>query len=165
MPAQLEAKRKSKNPKASSDEARRRMQACRGRDTKPELALRSLLHRMGLRFRVDRKVLPGLRRKADIVFGPARLAVLVDGCFWHGCPDHGTWPKANAAFWREKIETNQRRDADTDARLREAGWEVMRIWEHEPPADAAKKVAGLVRSRRARLERRKGRSRRARHVT
>ena len=135
-------------PEASSDAARKRMVAARGHDTKPERQLRSHLHRLGLRFRVQRKLLDGLRRKADIVFGPARVVVFTDGCFWHGCPVHGTWPKLNAEFWRDKIETNRRRDADTDARLAEAGWLVLRVWEHEDPLEAARRVEGVVRGRR-----------------
>ncbi len=136
-------------PEASSDAARKRMVAARGRDTKPERQLRSHLHRLGLRFRIQRKLLDGLRRKADIVFGPARVVVFIDGCFWHGCPVHGTWPKQNAEFWRDKIETNRRRDADTDARLAEAGWLVLRVWEHEGPLEAARRVEGVVRGRRS----------------
>src|SRR3954467_12734074 len=92
----------------SPPEVSKRMARTGRRDTRPEIALRRLLHGRGLRFRVDRAVLPGVRRRADIVFGPARVAVFVDGCFWHGCPTHGTWPRHNAEFWREKIETNQR---------------------------------------------------------
>lgn len=128
---------------ASSPAAQRRMRACRGRDTAPELALRSLLHRQGLRFRVDHRVLKEVRRRADIVFTRARVVVFVDGCFWHGCPKHGTWPKANAQFWREKIELNRRRDEDTDERMRQEGWTVIRAWEHED----ARVTAKLVRER------------------
>src|SRR4051794_22781912 len=98
------------------------MQTTRRRDTAPELALRSELHRRGLRFRVDRAPLPGLRRRADLLFTRARVAVYVDGCFWHVCPLHATWPKRNAAWWQEKLDSNQHRDRDTDRRLREAGW-------------------------------------------
>jgi len=76
-----------------------------------------------------------------------QVAVFVDGCFWHGCPEHGTWPKSNIEFWREKIETNRRRDLDTNERLKAAGWEVVRVWEHENPDAAAERIAGLVRSR------------------
>ncbi|CAA9520005.1 MAG: Very-short-patch mismatch repair endonuclease (G-T specific) [uncultured Thermoleophilia bacterium] len=123
------------------------MSVARRRDTGPERALRSELHRLGLRFRLHRR-LAGLRREADVVFGPARVAVFIDGCFWHGCPQHATWPKANADFWRTKIETNRRRDADTDERLAGAGWEVVRIWEHEDPAEAARLIAARVRARR-----------------
>jgi DNA mismatch endonuclease (patch repair protein) len=125
------------------------MLAAKGKDTKVELQVRSHLHRLGLRFRVQRKLLDGLRRKADIVFGPAKVAVFTDGCFWHGCPLHATWPKQNAAFWRDKIEANRRRDADTDARLAAAGWLVVRVWEHEDPLEAARRIEGVVRARRA----------------
>jgi DNA mismatch endonuclease (patch repair protein) len=122
------------------------MQATRQRDTPAEVALRSELFRRGLRFRVARRIVEGTRRSADIVFVRQRVAVFVDGCFWHGCPDHGTWPKKNAEWWREKIESNQRRDRDTDERLGEAGWTVVRIWEHEDPASAAERIARAVRA-------------------
>lgn len=134
-------------PKASSEQVARRMRATGRRDTAPEVALRSILHRMGLRYRVDKSPVEGVRRRADLVFGPSRVAVFVDGCFWHGCPIHGTWPKRNAEFWRDKIETNQRRDADTDRRLEDAGWLPVRIWEHEDPVAAAERVASAVESR------------------
>jgi DNA mismatch endonuclease (patch repair protein) len=117
------------------------------RDTKPEVQIRRLLHALGLRYRVDCSVLPGVRRRADLVFGPARVVVLVDGCFWHGCPEHATWPKHNADFWREKIEANRDRDRDTDRRLEDAGWLVVRVWEHEDPREAARRIERLVRSR------------------
>lgn len=126
------------------------MGSVRRRDTKPEVEIRRLLHARGHRFRVDRAVLPDRRRRADIVFGPARVVVFVDGCFWHGCPEHATWPKANEAFWREKIETNRRRDRDTNERLSALGWEVIRVWEHEPPAAAADRIEEMVRARRPR---------------
>lgn len=121
----------------------------RRRDTKPEVEIRRALHALGHRFRVDRAVLPERRRRADIVFGPARVVVFVDGCFWHGCPEHATWPKANEAFWREKIETNRQRDRDTDERLRTLGWEVIRVWEHEDPVVAAEEIDAIVRDRRS----------------
>lgn len=115
------------------------------RDTKPEMELRSELHRRGLRYRVDRAVLPDLRRRrADIVFGPARVAVFVDGCFWHSCPEHGNLPKANRDWWREKLRGNVERDRHTDQRLREAGWDPVRIWEHEDPIAAADLVEALI---------------------
>jgi DNA mismatch endonuclease, patch repair protein len=135
-------------PPASSDAARKRMETAKGQDTKPERQLRSHLHRLGLRFRLQQKLLDGLRRKADIVFRPVKVVVFIDGCFWHGCPVHGTWPKLNAEFWRDKIESNRRRDADTDARLAEAGWHVIRVWEHEDPLEAARRIEGVVRGRR-----------------
>lgn len=118
------------------------------RDTKPEIELRRILHSRGLRFRVDRPVLADRRRRADIVFGPSRVAVFVDGCFWHGCPQHASWPKSNPDFWREKIEANRARDRDTDQRLRAVGWHVERVWEHETAESAADRIEVAVRSRR-----------------
>jgi DNA mismatch endonuclease (patch repair protein) len=119
------------------------MRSQRQRDTAAETALRSLLHSRGLRFRVH-YALPNLRRRADIAFPRQRIAVFVDGCFWHGCPQHGTWPKQNADWWREKIEANRRRDADTDAKLGEQGWRVVRVWEHEATETAAVAIANAV---------------------
>lgn len=121
------------------------MAATRQRDTPPELALRSHLHRRGLRYRVDYPVLG--RRRADVVFSRARVAVFVDGCFWHGCPKHGTWPKANADWWENKIKANQARDRDTDEKLGAAGWLPVRVWEHEDAEVAAARVERLVRLR------------------
>jgi DNA mismatch endonuclease, patch repair protein len=115
------------------------------RDTKAELELRRALHARGLRYRVDRAVLPGVRRRADLVFSRAKIAVFVDGCFWHGCPEHATWPAHNADFWRTKIETNRLRDRDTDERLARAGWVVARVWEHEDIEVAADRIERLVR--------------------
>jgi len=132
-------------PPASSEAARRRMKATRAKDSKPELNLRSALHRLGLRFRLHQRVIPNLRRTVDVVFRPSRVAVFVDGCFWHGCPEHGTWPKKNAKWWRDKIETNIMRDRETDRLLDEAGWTVVRVWEHERPEVAARRIARLVR--------------------
>jgi DNA mismatch endonuclease (patch repair protein) len=120
----------------------------RSRDTDTELALRRALHARGLRYRIHRRPLPDVRREADVVFGPAKVAIFVDGCFWHGCPDHATWPKRNSAFWREKIETNRARDRDTDQRLVEAGWTSMRVWEHEDPIEAADRITATVATRR-----------------
>jgi DNA mismatch endonuclease, patch repair protein len=121
------------------------MQATRGRDTAPELALRRELHRRGLRYRVDAPILPDLRRRADLIFTRARVVVFVDGCFWHGCPQHATTAKANAAFWATKITANKVRDADTDHRLRDAGWTVVRVWEHESVSIAADRVRSALR--------------------
>lgn len=140
--------RTKSTPSASSLAARSRMEHQRRRDTKPEVAIRSRLHGLGLRFRVDRPVLTGMRRRADVLFPRERIAVFVDGCFWHGCPEHGTWPKANAEWWRTKIETNRHRDADTDSRLTTAGWVSIRIWEHEDAGLAAARVASIVQKRR-----------------
>lgn len=122
----------------------------RTQDTGIEVRLRSLLHAQGLRYRVHQRPLAGLRRVADLVFVGARVAVFVDGCFWHGCSEHGTWPKQNAEFWRDKIHGNVRRDRHTDAMLTEAGWLPVRVWEHEDVQGAASRVAAIVRSRSSR---------------
>lgn len=127
-----------------------RMSRVGQRDTAPELALRRELHGLGLRYRVDRKVLPNVRRRADVVFGHSLVAVFVDGCFWHCCPKHATHPKTNAAWWRVKLRGNVLRDRDTDQRLRAAGWQVLRVWAHEDPIRAARRIERSVlrRSRR-----------------
>jgi DNA mismatch endonuclease (patch repair protein) len=111
------------------------------------LALRRVLHGLGLRYLVHRRPLPGLRRSADVVFPRARVAVFVDGCFWHGCPEHGCRPKVNDWYWQPKLASNQQRDADTNRQLEAAGWAVVRIWEHEDPQVAAQRVEALVRIR------------------
>ncbi len=123
------------------------MQDQLARDTQPELALRRLLHASGLRYRVDRAPLPGLRRRADIVFGPTKVAVFVDGCFWHGCPQHGTSPRTNSAYWSAKLQRNRARDLDTDAQLTGAGWLVVRAWEHEEPSEVCVRVQAVVAAR------------------
>lgn len=133
-------------PVASSAAALRRMQQQRRRDTKPELAVRRAAHALGLRYRVDVAPIPG-RLRADMVFSRAKVAVYIDGCFWHGCPEHATEPKANREWWLEKLSRNRQRDADTDARLVAAGWLPLRIWEHEAPAAAARRIAETVRTR------------------
>ncbi|GEL24785.1 hypothetical protein PSU4_37390 [Pseudonocardia sulfidoxydans NBRC 16205] len=125
------------------------MRSNKGRDTRPELALRSAVHALGLRYRVGARPLPRLRRTADLVFTRARVAVFLDGCFWHGCPEHHTVAVTNSGFWAEKVATNRRRDRDTDERLREAGWVVLRVWEHEDPVEAARRVEAVFRERRA----------------
>lgn len=119
-------------------------------DTSPELGLRSELHRRGLRFRLHRHVVPGAPRRAvDIVFGPARVAVAVHGCFWHGCPRHARLPEgATRAWWQEKLRINTDRDEDTRRRLEEAGWLVVEVWECEAPLEAATRVETAVRTRR-----------------
>jgi DNA mismatch endonuclease (patch repair protein) len=123
------------------------MQRQRTHDTRPELLLRSELHRRGIRYRVHRRLLSDVRREADITFPKARIAVFVDGCFWHSCPTHGTMPRNNAGFWSKKLAENRRRDSDTDSRLVAAGWAVVRVWEHESPCEAASAILDLVRER------------------
>lgn len=123
-----------------------RMRAQRRRDPAPEVALRRELHRRGARFFVDRAPLRGLRRRADLVFPRRRVAVYVDGCFWHSCPQHATSPKNNAQWWADKLAANVVRDRDTDTRLADAGWTVVRIWEHEDPTEAADRVQAALRA-------------------
>ncbi len=120
------------------------MRANRSRDTAPEIAIRRLLHAAGLRYRVNHRPEPALRRTADIVFTKQRIAVFIDGCYWHACPEHKTIAQSNATYWSEKLARNVARDADTTERLRAAGWTVLRFWEHEDPAEVASAVAATV---------------------
>lgn len=117
------------------------------RDTAPEVAVRRLLHASGLRYRVNVPV-PGMpRRTIDIVFPKTRIAVFLDGCFWHGCPQHATHPKANADWWRRKLDQNMTRDRETTEHLIAEGWTVLRFWEHEAPEEVAVRVAAAVERR------------------
>jgi DNA (cytosine-5)-methyltransferase 1 len=134
-------------PPASSDVIRDRMRNTKRRDTKPEIELRSALHRLGFRFRVDVQ-LNGNRRRSDIVLTSDQVVVYVDGCFWHGCPEHGTIPKQNRQWWLDKLATNRARDVETDADLAAHGWTVLRFWEHEDPSAAAAAVQEVLVSRR-----------------
>lgn len=123
------------------------MQANRSRDTKPEKDLRRALHRMGLRYRVATRPIPGLRRTADIVFRRAKVAVFVDGCFWHGCQEHRATPKSNTEFWAEKLSGNVLRDKQTTAILEANGWTEVRVWEHDDLHEAASRIAQVVRGK------------------
>ena len=134
---------------APSADTAKRMRSVRRRDTKPEIALRRALFARGLRFHVDRRV-PIPRVRADIVFPRLRVAVFVDGCFWHACPVHATWPKSNADWWRAKIEGNVRRDRSADEALTAIGWTVVRVWEHESVDVSAKRVILALEAARAR---------------
>lgn len=126
---------------ASSENARLTMRANRARDTKPELAVRRLLHARGRRYRVSyRPLLQDRRRSVDLAFTRKKIAVLIDGCYWHGCPEHFIMPKSNVDYWSAKITRNQERDAETTRLLQDAGWTVLRFWEHEDPADIAAAV-------------------------
>jgi DNA mismatch endonuclease, patch repair protein len=118
------------------------------RDTAAEVAIRRELHRRGHRYRVDLRPSDRLRTRADIVFTRWRVAVFIDGCFWHGCPEHWTAPKANAAWWRQKIETNVARDRRTDTALTAQGWLVVRIWEHEDVRAAVARIEIALDDRR-----------------
>ena len=121
-------------PSPAKSDAMRRVRTL---GTAPEMALRRLIHAAGLRFRVGVPVPGRTRRTIDVAFTRRRLAVFVDGCFWHGCPTHGGSPRTNSAFWAAKIASNRARDRDTDAALADAGWTVMRFWEHVHPEEAA----------------------------
>ncbi len=137
----------SATPPASSRVISERMRTTKRRDTKPEIELRSALHRLGFRFRVD-VAINGSRRRSDIVLTSDRVVIYVDGCFWHGCPEHGTIPKQNRQWWIDKLAANRARDDDTDADLAAHGWTVLRFWEHENPLAAATAVQEVLVSRR-----------------
>lgn len=133
---------------ASSVHARLTMQANRSRDTKPELLIRRELHRRGWRYRVaHRPLTTDRRRTVDIAFTRLKVAIHIDGCFWHGCDQHFIPPKTNPAYWRSKIALNADRDQDTDSRLIAEGWLVLRFWEHEDPADAVARIEEALRAR------------------
>lgn len=124
---------------------RRNMQANRRRDTAPERALRSRLFADGYRYRCDLRLdLVDIRARPDIVFTRQKVAVFVDGCFWHGCRDHSATPRQNVDYWGPKLDRNRARDIKQTAALREAGWRVLRIWEHEPLEQALEKVVALL---------------------
>ena len=129
-----------------SPEVRSRVMArIRPRDTEPEMAIRRRLHGMGLRYRVGKRlVLPGGAVRPDIVFTRSRVAVFVDGCFWHVCPEHGTFPKRNADFWHEKLHKNVQRDELHNSILIGAGWLPIHVWEHEDAMGAAERIAAVV---------------------
>lgn len=132
------------NVKPSSPDVSARMSRQARRDTAPEVAVRKLLHASGYRYRLNARV-PGMsRRTIDIAFARAKVAVMIDGCFWHGCPEHATQPKANSEWWRDKLDRNMARDMETTEHLTAAGWTVLRFWEHEAPAQVAERVAEAV---------------------
>lgn len=133
---------------ASSAAVRNVMRANKKRDSGPELRIRSAAHRLGLRFFVLRRPEASLRVVADLVFPGAKVAVFVDGCFWHGCPVHGTKPRTNSPYWDAKIQGNVRRDRLVDDQLAEAGWQPVHIWEHEDAEDAALALADVINGRR-----------------
>ncbi|HEU4463183.1 MAG TPA: very short patch repair endonuclease [Solirubrobacterales bacterium] len=144
MPA-TSATRRAAGSWASNEGVRRSMVSNKRVDTGPEKALRSALFRAGVRFRKDYPIdCTGLRVRADVAIVGHRVAVFVDGCFWHRCPEHGTDPKTNAAFWAEKLDRNVARDRRVDAALTESGWTVIRSWEHEAPDEAATRVLSAL---------------------
>lgn len=133
-------------PAPATETVRLRMSSQRRADTVPELALRSELHRRGRRFRIGIKVPGNARRTIDIAFPRQRLAVFVDGCFWHRCPVHSIPSKNNSAWWANKLAANVARDEQTTALLSDQGWRVVRVWEHEDPVDAATRIEQLLRT-------------------
>jgi DNA mismatch endonuclease (patch repair protein) len=138
------------SPAASSTAVRAVMQGNRSHDTRPEAAVRSALHRLGFRFRKHARPIPELRCHADVVFRRERLAVFIDGCFWHGCPEHGRRPRTNSSYWNAKIQRNIDRDERNNEALRAGGWTVLRAWEHEAPELVADRVViALKRASRA----------------
>lgn len=134
----------SERPKPSSQAVSAQMSRMPRSDTRPELALRSALHNRGLRFRVHDKSLPG---KPDVVLTRARVAVFVDGCFWHACPEHGVLPKSNRDWWRAKLARNVQRDREKDVALEALGWLPLHVWEHDDITEAADVIERLWRER------------------
>ncbi|MET8990630.1 very short patch repair endonuclease [Nonomuraea wenchangensis] len=131
-------------PSPSSAGVSARMSRQRRRDTAPEISVRKLLHARGLRYRVAWQI-PGMKRRTvDIAFTRAKVAVFVDGCFWHSCPKHATRPAANDTWWSEKLAKNVARDIATNEHLHQAGWRVIRIWEHEDPSEAVERIVEEV---------------------
>ncbi len=133
------------HPGASSLAVSKRMSTLKRRDTAPELAVRRMLHAAGLRYRVAFPIPGQQRRTIDIAFTRQRVAVFIDGCFWHGCPEHGTAPTSNSEWWYSKINANRARDLDTDRLLNELGWKSLRSWEHEDPATVCALVQDALR--------------------
>ncbi|CDR08044.1 very short patch repair endonuclease [Streptomyces iranensis] len=137
------------SPTASSLAVAARMSRQASRDTSQELAVRRLLHGDGLRYRLHVPV-PGMpRRTVDIMFSKLKIAVFLDGCFWHGCPDHATSPRANAEWWRSKLDRNMERDRETTDQLHSMGWTVLRFWEHESAEEVARRISATVVYRRS----------------
>src|SRR4051812_33534337 len=120
------------------------MRGNRSRDTKPEISIRKLIHAAGLRYRINIRPVPEINRTADIVFTRTKIAVFIDGCFWHGCPEHYVPSKTNANYWNAKISGNKIRDVETSAALRDAGWAVIRFWSHEHPEAVAQQIIDAV---------------------
>jgi DNA mismatch endonuclease (patch repair protein) len=142
------ARAAGRHPAPISEGRSRNMQAIKRTDTKPEVALRSALHRAGYRFRKDFRVEVGsIRVKPDVVFTRRRVAVFVDGCFWHGCPEHGRQPGVNATYWVPKLQRNRERDQLVDQTLQDCGWTVVRRWEHAPMAEIVADIASILSAR------------------
>lgn len=139
--------------KPSSPEVSERMSKVRNKDTAAEMAIRRELHSRGYRYRVNLRIPEAGRSRPDIAFTKQRIAVFIDGCFWHKCPEHATFPKTNEQWWADKLDVNVQRDRSIDEGLTDAGWTVVRVWEHEEPREAGDKIAEAVnRSTRSDLE-------------
>ena len=138
----------SKSPPATSSNVRKVMQANTGVDSLIELRLRSLVHKSGLRYAIDKRPVPEINRRADLVFRTAKVAVFIHGCFWHGCRWHYKTPKSNKSFCTNKVKTNRKRDADTRRKLRKEGWEVLTYWEHQDPNEYIFDLVKTVKTRR-----------------
>jgi DNA mismatch endonuclease (patch repair protein) len=130
-----------------SPSTRASMLANRSKDTGPEIAVRRLLHRLGLRYRVHYRPIPSLRRTADVVFTRKKVALFIDGCFWHGCPEHYRRPSSNTEYWDAKLERNVARDREVDQKLVALGWLVVRVWEHEDPRTVVRRILQTLSSR------------------
>ncbi len=135
-------------PTALSPTVSKNFRETRTRDTGPEMALRRSLHKCGLRYRLQWPVPGKARRTMDIAFPGLKIAVFIDGCYWHGCPKHGETPKNNRAWWKEKIASNQARDHQTEQHLQQLGWIVLRFWEHQPINEMCENVIRAVRAQR-----------------
>ncbi|MGH2771299.1 MAG: very short patch repair endonuclease [Actinomycetota bacterium] len=145
-----DAKNVGRRPIATTPGTRRSMRSNCRVDTRPEVALRRVLHATGLRFRKDlRIVLNGTNVRPDVVFTRVKVAIFLDGCWWHRCPEHGMQPKRNAEFWARKFDENVFRDRRADAALMTANWAVIRVWEHEDLDLAAQRIVAVVNARRA----------------
>ncbi len=125
---------------ASSEGTRRSMLSNKARDTKPELLIRQALHARGYRYRVDLRPSDKVRSRADILFTKQKIAIFIDGCFWHGCPIHATAPKANADYWLPKLKRNVERDLEVTSALELLGWTVLRFWEHETAGEVVERI-------------------------
>jgi len=140
-----------RTPKSRSIAVRNVMRANRGVDTGPEIRLRSLVHKAGLRYAIDVRPESDINRRADLVFRAVKVAVFVKGCFWHGCPAHYSSPKSNQRYWSEKVRRNRERDTETRSLLRGRGWKVLVFREHQPAQSCSARVVSVVSERKRKV--------------
>jgi len=145
-----------KTPKSRSVAVRNVMRANRGVNTGPEIRLRSLVHKAGLRYAIDVRPEEDINRRADLVFRSAKVAVFVHGCFWHGCPRHYVLPKSNKKYWADKVRRNRERDQETKRLLSKRGWKVLVYWEHQSVDSCGIRTLQTVKQRRVKIRRLKG---------